>query len=79
MTNGIYHGIPRWARAGYQIKNHCEKCGFKSTHREVFRVFHVDSDLNNCRPANLKTVCCNCAQVLGKEGITWRQGDLVAD
>jgi hypothetical protein len=30
MANGVYHGIPRWARAGYQIKNHCEKCGFKS-------------------------------------------------
>jgi hypothetical protein len=71
--------VPRWQHAGYKPKNHCEKCGFKSTHREVFRVFHVDGDLNNCRPVNLKTVCCNCAQILGKEGITWRQGDLVAD
>lgn len=79
MTHGINHGIPRWFRAGYRLKNQCDKCGFKSPHKEVFRLFHVDGDLNNCRPANLKTVCCNCVQILSKEGITWRQGDLVAD
>jgi hypothetical protein len=79
MANGLYHGIARWQRAGYRIKPLCEKCGHRSPHPEVFKVFHVDGNLDNCRPANLKTVCCNCAQVLGKEGITWRQGDLIAD
>jgi hypothetical protein len=79
MTNGLYHGVPRWYRAGYRVKMQCEKCGFKSTHKEVFRVFHIDGNLDNCRQTNLKTICCNCAQVLGKDGITWRQGDLVAD
>lgn len=79
MANGLYHGVPRWLRAGYKKKTTCDKCGFRSPHSEVFRVFHVDGDLNNCRPSNLKTVCCNCAQVLGKEGITWKQGDLIAD
>ena len=79
MTHGVYHGLPRWQRAGYKIKSQCEKCGYRSPHLEVFRVFHVDGNLDNCRPSNLKTVCCNCAQILGKEGITWRQGDLVAD
>ena len=79
MANGLYHGVPRWYRAGYRIKTQCEKCGFKSLHREIFRVFHIDGNLDNCRHNNLKTVCCNCAQVLGKEGIIWRQGDLVAD
>jgi hypothetical protein len=39
----------------------------------------VDSNLDNCRPANLKTVCANCRSILSKEGITWKQGDLVAD
>jgi hypothetical protein len=39
----------------------------------------MDGNLDNCRLANLKTVCSNCAQVLSKDGITWRQGDLVAD
>ena len=79
MANGLYHGIPRWFRAGYKIKNQCDKCGFKSSHKEIFRVFHIDGDLNNCRHNNLKTVCANCVQVLSKEGLTWKQGDLVAD
>ena len=79
LANGLYHGIPRWQRAGYKMKSQCEKCGHRSPHPEVFRVFHVDGNLDNCRPNNLKTICCNCAQILSKEGITWRQGDLVAD
>lgn len=79
LANGVYHGIPRWKRSGYKMKSQCEKCGHRSPHSEVFRVFHMDGNLDNCRPSNLKTICCNCAQILSKEGITWRQGDLVAD
>jgi hypothetical protein len=79
MANGLFHGIPRWQRTGYKMKPICEKCGFKSPHLDPFRVFHVDGNLDNCRPSNLKTICANCAAVLSKEGITWRQGDLIAD
>ena len=79
LKHGADHGVARWYRAGYRLKNQCDKCGFKSAHKEVFTVFHVDGDLNNCRPANLKTVCSNCARVLHKEGVRWRQGDLVPD
>jgi hypothetical protein len=79
MAHGVNHGIPRWFRAGYRMKLQCDRCGFKSLHKEPFRVFHVDGNLDNCRPANLKTVCANCAQVLAKEGVNWKQGDLVAD
>ncbi len=79
MAHGLNHGIPKWFRSGYRIKNVCEKCGIRSQHLEIFRVFHIDGNLDNCRHSNLKTVCTNCAQILGKEGITWRQGDLVAD
>ena len=71
--------LPRWQSAGYAMKTMCDKCGAKSPHIEVFNVFHVDGDLNNCRPINLKTVCANCQRVLHKEGIRWRQGDLVPD
>lgn len=78
MAHGPEH-VPRWQRAGYKPKGQCDKCGFKSPHKEVFRVFHMDGNLDNCRHSNLKTVCSNCAQVLSKEGVTWRQGDLVAD
>jgi DNA-directed RNA polymerase subunit RPC12/RpoP len=71
--------LPRWKSAGYGMKNLCDKCGFKSPHKEVFSVFHVDGDLNNCRHINLKTVCANCQRILHKEGIKWKQGDLVPD
>jgi hypothetical protein len=71
--------MPRWQSAGYVLKNTSDKCGFKSNFKDVFNVFHVDGDLNNCRHANLKTVCANCQRVLHKQGIQWRQGDLVPD
>lgn len=79
LAKGLYHNVPRWLRAGYKIKTVCEKCGFKSSHKEIFRVFHIDGNLNNCRHSNLKTVCANCSLILSKEGIKWRQGDLIAD
>jgi len=79
MTYGIGHGVPRWVTAGYKPKKSCEKCGFKSQHKEIFRVFHIDGNLNNCRFTNLKTLCSNCSLVLAKEGIKWKQGDLIAD
>ena len=72
-------GVARWYRAGYRMKNTCDKCGFKSLHKQVFNVYHVDGDLNNCKPVNLKTVCANCQRVLQQEGSKWRQGDLVPD
>ena len=79
MRNGLYHGVPRWQRSGYKMKTQCEKCGFRSRYHEVFRVLHVDGNLDNCRPTNLKTVCANCQRVLHKEGVRWRQGDLTPD
>ena len=79
LKRGAYAGVPKWYRTGYRIKNVCDKCGFKSPHLEVFNVFHVDGDLTNCRPTNLKTVCANCQRVLHKEGVRWRQGDLTPD
>ena len=79
LKHGAGYGVARWARAGYVLKNICDKCGFKSPHKEIFSVFHVDGDPNNCRPTNLKTVCANCSRVLYKEGVRWRQGDLVPD
>jgi hypothetical protein len=71
--------ICRWYRSGYRIKNQCDKCGFKSPYTEVYNVFHVDGDLNNCRPSNLKTVCANCQRILHQEGVYWKQGDLTPD
>lgn len=69
----------RWQQSGYKKKDYCEKCGFKSKHPEQFNVYHVDGDLNNCRPSNLKTICANCQRIIQKEGHRWKQGDLLAD
>jgi hypothetical protein len=79
LKGGVNVGIPNWYRLGYRIKSQCDKCGFKSPYKEVFSVFHIDGDLNNCRPTNLKTVCANCQRVLHRDGIVWKQGDLSPD
>ena len=79
LKNGLFSGTARWKRAGYQIKSQCDKCGFKSQFKEVFAVYHVDGDLNNCKHINLKTVCANCQRILHREGVKWRQGDLTPD
>jgi hypothetical protein len=71
--------VPNWQKRGYQKKDYCEKCGFRSPHEEQFNVYHVDGDLNNCRHRNLKTICANCQRILQKEGVKWRQGDLTPD
>lgn len=70
---------PRWAQAGYSKKDKCDKCGYRSKYPEQFNVYHVDGNLNNCRPSNLKTICANCQRILHKEGVKWRQGDLTPD
>ena len=79
LKKGKFFGVPKWYRTGYRKKSQCDKCGFKSQHKEVYAVYHVDENLNNCRPSNLKTVCANCQRVLAKEGVKWKQGDLTAD
>jgi hypothetical protein len=76
---GVAYGFPKWYLDGYKQKDQCEKCGYKSKHKEQFNVFHVDGNQNNTRPNNLKTICANCQRVLHKEGVRWRQGDLVPD
>lgn len=75
----IGYGIPKWQQSGYVKKTYCEKCSYSSRHQEQFNVFHIDGDLNNCRPGNLKTICANCQRILQKEGVRWRQGDLRPD
>tara|TARA_Y100000389_G_C17085696_1_gene328765 strand:- start:27 stop:362 length:336 start_codon:yes stop_codon:yes gene_type:complete len=79
LRNGIGYGIPKWKQKGYIKKNICEKCSYSSKHQEQFNVFHIDGDLNNCRPSNLKTVCANCQRIIQKEGAVWKQGDLRPD
>lgn len=78
-ARGLDEGVPRWQQAGYKLKSKCDKCGYASKHLEQFNVYHVDGNLDNCRPTNLKTVCANCQRLLLVLGLPWRQGDLTPD
>ena len=73
------HGAPKWKQSGYEKKQICDKCGFKSKHKEQFSVYYIDADLNNVRFSNLKTICANCSKIMYKEGFKWKQGDLLPD
>ena len=79
LRHGAGHGVPIWEQFGYVMGNVCEKCNYTSKHLEQFNVFHVDGDLNNVRPTNLKTICANCQRIVQKEGVRWKQGDLRPD
>jgi transcription elongation factor Elf1 len=76
---GIKKRIPRWEAAGYKKKMVCDKCGFKARYSAQTLVYHVDGDLNNVAPKNLKTVCRNCEVDLAKSDSVWRPGDLQPD
>jgi hypothetical protein len=78
-SRGSRDARPLWELSGYKKKLVCDHCRFTSKHPDQFDVFHVDGDLKNCRPTNLKTICANCSRVLYKEGVQWRLGDLVPD
>jgi hypothetical protein len=70
---------PKWQLTGYKKSNRCDKCGYTNRYSEVFDVYHIDGDLNNCRITNLKTVCANCQRILLILGLPWKQGDLTPD
>ena len=78
-ASGKKPGIPYWYQEGYRQKDKCDKCGYQSKHNEQFNVYHVDGNLTNVGVRNLKTICANCQRTLHKQGITWKQGDLVPD
>jgi len=76
-TTGL--GIPIWQQVGYNKKNFCEKCGFKSNYTEQFNVYHIDGNLKNSAISNMKTVCANCQRILHLDNARWKQGDLLPD
>lgn len=77
--NGVAVGVPLWQVNGYTKKDYCEKCKFSSPYQEQFNVYHIDGNLQNSKFSNLKTICANCQRILSKEGLKWKQGDLVPD
>lgn len=65
--------------SGYQKKNVCDVCGFKSIFSTQMTVFHIDGSLRNAELNNLRTVCLNCVEVVKKKEVNWRRGDLQVD
>jgi len=71
--------VPRWKQAGYVKKTVCDLCGFRAKYASQTLVYHIDGNLNNSAPKNLKTVCRNCEVGLSKSDSVWRAGDLQPD
>ena len=71
--------VPRWQSEGYKKKAACDRCGFKAKHHSQLLVYHIDGNLNNSDLRNLKTVCLNCAQLITRQDLPWRAGDLEPD
>lgn len=68
-----------WSRGGYQKKANCDLCGFRSLLQSQITVFHVDGNLENITPSNLRSICLNCVEVVKKKEVTWKRGDLQVD
>lgn len=70
---------PRWLSAGYKKKTKCDICGFRPTYSAQTLVYHVDGNLKNNSPSNLRTVCLNCTVPIQKGDSVWKSGDLEVD
>lgn len=68
-----------WDVKGYTKKLTCDRCGFKAKHESQIDVFHVNGNLQDARPTNLKSVCKNCSTLFGISEPTWKVGDLIPD
>ena len=68
-----------WAISGYKKKPQCEKCGFYAEYHEQLSVYHIDGNLKNTNIFNLKTICLNCQVAVARQGLGWKQGDLIPD
>ena len=68
-----------WAKKGYKKKTTCDLCGFRSVLQTQITVFHVDGDLENANLNNLRSICLNCIEVVKKQNVNWKRGDLQVD
>jgi hypothetical protein len=75
----IKPATPKWQLDGYKKKAACDRCGFKARYSAQLLVYHIDGNLNNSSPRNLKTVCLNCTIDIKKSDLPWGRGDLEPD
>lgn len=72
--------VPHWAKAGYRKKDRCDLCNWKIEFLDKqAAVYHVDGNLRNNNPFNLKTVCLNCRVKLAHSKVNWRESDIKPD
>ena len=63
----VRYSPPKWKQAGYEQKKVCDKCGYKSKHKEQFSVYYVDGDMNNDSIINILDVVILVNEILGVE------------
>jgi GIY-YIG catalytic domain len=70
---------PRWKLNGYKKKSTCDLCNFRARYSAQLLVCHIDGNLNNNMPRNLKTICQNCCIEVKRSNLPWQAGDLEPD
>ena len=59
---GLSRHVRRWMRERYGER--CSRCGWSERHLKTGQVpltiDHIDGDVANCRPENLRFLCPNC-------------------
>jgi len=72
--------IPHWAKSGYRKKDRCDLCNWKVKYPDKqTTVYHVDGNLRNNSPFNLRTVCLNCRVELLYSKVNWKETDIKPD
>jgi len=72
--------VPAWYKAGYRKQAVCDKCGFKSKFPDKqMSVYHVDGNLKNVNPLNLKSVCLNCRVEIAAGRFPWKPATIIPD
>ena len=58
----VSDNVRRWMRETYGMK--CSECGWSDRHpltgRVPLTIDHIDGDVSNCQPENLRLLCPNC-------------------
>lgn len=76
---GLAKRKPRWESSGYKKKMTCDRCGFRARYTSQMLVYHIDGNLNNALPKNLRSICLNCTEAVRRSDLPWQPGDLSAE
>lgn len=75
-----YKPVPAWYKAGYRKLHICDKCGWRAKYPDKqMTVYHIDGNLKNVIPFNLKTICLNCRVEVAASKLPWKPSTIVPD